>query len=97
MSIDALSNYTLGDWQGVAAREFAAAETRLFIDGECRDAAAGRRFKSKNSANREIIFDEGDMTQPFGSYKQSGHSRDNCVESMLSYTQNKSVGLRLSA
>ena len=40
-------------------------------------------------------FDEGDMTQPFGGYKQSGHARDKCIESVLSYTQGKSAWLRL--
>lgn len=42
-------------------------------------------------------FDEGDMTQPFGGYKQSGNARDKCVESILSYTQMKSAWIRLSA
>jgi len=41
-------------------------------------------------------FDEGDMTQPFGGYKQSGNARDKCVESLLSYTQSKSAWIRLS-
>ncbi len=41
-------------------------------------------------------FDEGDMTQPFGGYKQSGHARDKCFESLLSYTQTKSAWIRLS-
>ena len=41
-------------------------------------------------------FDEGDMTQPFGGYKQSGNARDNCIESLLSYTQSKSVWIRLN-
>ncbi len=40
-------------------------------------------------------FDEGDMTQPFGRNKQSGNARDNCIESILSYTQSKSVWIRL--
>ncbi len=42
-------------------------------------------------------FDEGDMTQPFGGYKQSGNARDKCIESILSYTQSKSAWIRLSA
>jgi gamma-glutamyl-gamma-aminobutyraldehyde dehydrogenase len=42
-------------------------------------------------------FDEGDMTQPFGGYKQSGNARDKCVESILSYTQSKSAWISLSA
>ena len=41
-------------------------------------------------------FDEGDMTQPFGGYKQSGNARDKCIESILSYTQSKSAWIRLS-
>jgi gamma-glutamyl-gamma-aminobutyraldehyde dehydrogenase len=39
-------------------------------------------------------FDEGDMTQPFGGYKQSGQGRDKCLESLLSYTQTKSAWIR---
>ena len=41
-------------------------------------------------------FDEGDMTQPFGGYKQSGNARDKCIESLMSYTQMKSAWIRLS-
>ncbi len=41
-------------------------------------------------------FDEGDMTQPFGGYKQSGHARDKCFDSIKSYTQSKSAWFRLS-
>jgi acyl-CoA reductase-like NAD-dependent aldehyde dehydrogenase len=41
-------------------------------------------------------FDEGDMTQPFGGYKQSGNTRDKCFESIKSYTQTKSAWFRLS-
>jgi gamma-glutamyl-gamma-aminobutyraldehyde dehydrogenase len=41
-------------------------------------------------------FDEGDMTQPFGGYKQSGNARDKCVDSIKSYTQTKSAWFRLS-
>ncbi len=41
-------------------------------------------------------FDEGDMTQPFGGYKQSGHARDKCFDSVKSYTQTKSAWFRLS-
>jgi gamma-glutamyl-gamma-aminobutyraldehyde dehydrogenase len=41
-------------------------------------------------------FDEGDMTQPFGGWKQSGNARDKCFESLLSYTQSKSAWIRLA-
>ncbi|HMK86837.1 MAG TPA: aldehyde dehydrogenase [Steroidobacteraceae bacterium] len=40
-------------------------------------------------------FDNGDMTQPFGGYKQSGQGRDKCVESLISYTQTKSAWINL--
>nr|WP_315192340.1 aldehyde dehydrogenase family protein [uncultured Albidiferax sp.] len=36
-------------------------------------------------------FGDGDMTQPFGGYKQSGNSRDKHVDSLLSYMQTKSA------
>ena len=41
-------------------------------------------------------YEDGDMTQPFGGYKQSGHARDKCMESLKSYTQNKSAWIRLT-
>ncbi len=31
-------------------------------------------------------FDEGIMTQSFGGYKQSGHARDKCFDSVVAYT-----------
>jgi gamma-glutamyl-gamma-aminobutyraldehyde dehydrogenase len=40
-------------------------------------------------------FDDGDMTQPFGGWKQSGNSRDKCFESMLEYTQGKSAWVQM--
>jgi gamma-glutamyl-gamma-aminobutyraldehyde dehydrogenase len=41
-------------------------------------------------------FDNGDMTQPFGGYKQSGQGRDKCLESLLSYMQTKSAWINLT-
>lgn len=69
--------------------------------------AAGVWTSDLNTAHRLIreieagviwvnCFDEGDMTQPFGGYKQSGNARDKCIESILSYTQSKSAWIRLS-
>ncbi len=69
--------------------------------------AAGIWTRDLNRAHRLIreiqagviwvnCFDEGDMTQPFGGYKQSGNARDKCMESLLSYTQSKSAWIRLS-
>jgi gamma-glutamyl-gamma-aminobutyraldehyde dehydrogenase len=42
-------------------------------------------------------YEDGDMTQPFGGYKQSGQARDKCLESLKSYTQGKSAWFRLSS
>jgi acyl-CoA reductase-like NAD-dependent aldehyde dehydrogenase len=41
-------------------------------------------------------FEEGDMTQPFGGYKQSGNARDKSFESLLAYTQTKAAWFRLN-
>jgi gamma-glutamyl-gamma-aminobutyraldehyde dehydrogenase len=41
-------------------------------------------------------YEDGDMTQPFGGYKQSGHARDKCLDSLKSYTQGKSAWFRLA-
>jgi 4-(gamma-glutamylamino)butanal dehydrogenase len=40
-------------------------------------------------------FDHGDMTQPFGGYKQSGQGRDKCFETVLAHTQTKSIWINL--
>jgi len=40
-------------------------------------------------------FDHGDMTQPWGGYKQSGNGRDKCFESIVAHTQSKSVWVDL--
>ena len=40
-------------------------------------------------------FGDGDMTQPFGGYKQSGNSRDKHMMSLMSYTQSKSAWFSL--
>jgi acyl-CoA reductase-like NAD-dependent aldehyde dehydrogenase len=42
-------------------------------------------------------YEDGDMTQPFGGYKQSGQARDKCMESVKSYTQSKSAWIRLAS
>jgi gamma-glutamyl-gamma-aminobutyraldehyde dehydrogenase len=40
-------------------------------------------------------FDHGDMTMPWGGYKQSGFGRDKCLETMTHYTQTNSVWIHL--
>ena len=41
-------------------------------------------------------FDDSDLTLPFGGFKQSGNAKDSCMESVLSYTQEKAVWLNIS-
>jgi gamma-glutamyl-gamma-aminobutyraldehyde dehydrogenase len=40
-------------------------------------------------------YDQGDMTQPWGGFKQSGTGRDKCLETLLTVTQTKSVWMNL--
>jgi len=40
-------------------------------------------------------FDRGDMTRPWGGFKQSGFGRDKSLEALLNYTQTKSVWVHL--
>ncbi len=40
-------------------------------------------------------FGDGDMTQPFGGYKQSGNTRDKSLECLAGYMQSKSAWFRL--
>ena len=40
-------------------------------------------------------YDVGDMTFEFGGYKQSGNAKDACFESVLGYTQSKSIWYNL--
>jgi gamma-glutamyl-gamma-aminobutyraldehyde dehydrogenase len=41
-------------------------------------------------------FGDGDMSQPFGGYKQSGNTRDKSLESLAGYMQSKSSWISLS-
>jgi gamma-glutamyl-gamma-aminobutyraldehyde dehydrogenase len=41
-------------------------------------------------------FGDGDMTQPFGGYKQSGNTRDKSLECLAGYMQSKSAWFSLS-
>ncbi|MDR0672837.1 MAG: aldehyde dehydrogenase [Zoogloeaceae bacterium] len=40
-------------------------------------------------------YEHGDMTQPWGGYKQSGQGRDKCFETLLAHMQTKSVWVHL--
>jgi len=55
MGIETSANNTFEQWQSIAQRELAAAQTRFFINGDYRDAVDGNRFESINPANREAI------------------------------------------
>ncbi len=41
-------------------------------------------------------FGDGDMTQPFGGYKQSGNTRDKSMECIAGYMQSKSAWINLT-
>ena len=58
-----------------------------------RDLKKAHRFVGALEAGVVWVncFGDGDMTQPFGGYKQSGNSRDKHITSLLSYTQSKSA------
>ncbi len=60
-------------------------ETRCFIGGAFVDA--GVVWVN--------CFAHGDMTSPWGGYKQSGFGRDKRFESMLQHTRTKSVWVHL--
>lgn len=38
----------------------------------------------------ELPLDHGDMTQPWGGFKQSGTGRDKCLETLAAVSQTKS-------
>jgi acyl-CoA reductase-like NAD-dependent aldehyde dehydrogenase len=58
-----------------------------------RDLKKAHRFVSTLEAGVVWVncFGDGDMTQPFGGFKQSGNSRDKHMMSLMSYTQSKSA------
>jgi len=60
-----------------------------------------RAFKLVKNIEAGVVwvnnYEDGDMTQPFGGYKQSGHARDKCMDSLKSYTQSKSAWIRLTS
>jgi len=62
-----------------------------------KDVATAHKFARDIEAGVVWVncFDHGDMTSPWGGYKQSGFGRDKCFESMLQHTQTKSVWVHL--
>ena len=63
-----------------------------------RDIRTAHRFIREFEAGIIWVntYDEADMTQPFGGYKQSGNARDKCFDSLLEYTQTKSAWISLA-
>ncbi len=41
-------------------------------------------------------WDGGDMTMPFGGYKQSGNGRDKSIHALEKYTELKSTWIQLT-
>lgn len=64
-----------------------------------RDVSVAHRMARAIEAGMVWVncFDHGDMTQPWGGYKQSGSGRDKCMEALLAHTQTKSVWVHLDA
>ena len=64
-----------------------------------RDISVAHRMARQVEAGMVWVncFDHGDMTQPWGGYKQSGTGRDKCMEALLAHTQTKSVWVHLDA
>jgi gamma-glutamyl-gamma-aminobutyraldehyde dehydrogenase len=63
-----------------------------------RDLNRAHRFVGELEAGVVWVncFGDGDMTQPFGGFKQSGNSRDKHIDSLLAYTQGKSAWFSLA-
>lgn len=89
MKLEEVAKLTHDQWREKAAEMKSTAETRLFIGGEFVDAVEGGTFLVNG-------FEEDDMTQPFGGFKQSGNARDKCFESRLSYMNAKAAWFRLN-
>ena len=55
MNLSEIQSHDRQQWATVAENAKSRIETRLFIDGDYRDAAAGGRFTTTNPANGEIL------------------------------------------
>jgi gamma-glutamyl-gamma-aminobutyraldehyde dehydrogenase len=61
------------------------------------DLNTAHRFARELEAGMVWVncYDYGDMTQPWGGYKQSGQGRDKCFDTILAHTQTKSIWINL--
>jgi len=105
-------NLTLDPGLLKAARAALNFRNQAFIDGRYCPSASGKTYTSVNPANgkahrfaREIragvlavnCFGEGDLTTPFGGFKQSGFfGRDKSIFAHYQYTELKTVWMQLS-
>lgn len=62
-----------------------------------RDVSAAHRISRRLQAGTVWVncYEEGDMTVPFGGYKQSGNSRDKSVHALEKYTELKTTWLQI--
>jgi acyl-CoA reductase-like NAD-dependent aldehyde dehydrogenase len=62
-----------------------------------RDVSVAHRVARRLRAGTVWIncYEEGDMTVPFGGYKQSGNGRDKSVHALEKYTELKTTWLAL--
>ena len=62
------------------------------------DVAKAHRFIRDLEAGVVWVntFDEADMTLPFGGFKQSGNAKDNCMQSVVSYTREKAAWINIA-
>jgi gamma-glutamyl-gamma-aminobutyraldehyde dehydrogenase len=62
------------------------------------DVARAHRFIRDLEAGIVWVntFDEADMTLPFGGFKQSGNAKDNCMQSVVSYTREKAAWINIA-
>ncbi len=62
------------------------------------DVGKAHRFVRDLNAGMVWVntYDEADFTLPFGGFKQSGNARDSCMESVVSYTQEKAAWINIA-
>ena len=62
-----------------------------------RDLTKAHRFAAGVECGMVWIngYMNGDMTQPWGGWKQTGNGRDKCFEAVVAHTQTKSVWVTL--
>jgi gamma-glutamyl-gamma-aminobutyraldehyde dehydrogenase len=62
-----------------------------------RDVGTAHRVSRRLQAGTVWVncYEEGDMTVPFGGYKQSGNARDKSVHALEKYTELKTTWLAL--